>query len=152
MTSFIRSLAPVALTCSVVAVFGCNRDRAADGTTTTTTRTEPGTTTITGANVVANKAAVTRIADARCARELACNNIGADKRYSSQQFCIEKIGVDMKDDLNAQDCPRGIDQKELNECLAEIRNESCNNPIDKLERLAACRTSDMCLKTNAPNR
>ena len=58
----------------------------------------------------------------------------------------------MKDDLNAKDCPYGVDQKELNECLEAIRKEECNNPLDTISRLAACRTSDMCLKSSGANR
>ena len=112
------------------------------------------TTTVTGANVgaVNNENAIARIVAARCAREAACNNVGADKRFTSGEVCTQKVKADMRDDLNAKDCPRGIDQKELNECLTEIKNENCNNPIDMIGRLAACRTSDLCLKTDMPNR
>ena len=130
----------------VVALGACNRERAVDR--------DPGTTTVTGANVpsVSNGSAVGRIVGARCARELACNNVGSDRRFASQDVCSQSLRIDMKDDLNASDCPQGVDQKELEGCLAEIKSESCNNPIDKIERLAACRTSDLCLKTRAPNR
>jgi hypothetical protein len=112
------------------------------------------TTTVTGAVVpsTTHDGAIARIVAARCARELTCNNIGSDKKFASQDICAQKIRVDMKDDLNATDCPGGVDQKELDECLAQIKSEDCNNPIDKIERLGACRTSDMCLKTRAPTR
>lgn len=112
------------------------------------------TTTTTGANVAStsNANAVNRIVASRCAREAACNNIGVDRHFQNTDGCSAKIRSDMKDDLNAKDCPYGVDQKELNECLESIRKEECNNPIDSISRLAACRTSDMCLKTAAPNR
>ena len=112
------------------------------------------TTTITGANVgaVSNESAIDRIVAARCARESACNNVGSDKRFTTRELCTSKIRGDMRDDLNAKDCPRGIESKELNECLVEIKNEDCNNPLDMIGRLAACRTSDLCLKTDLPNR
>jgi hypothetical protein len=32
-----------------------------------------------------------------------------------------------------------------------IRKEDCNNPIDTLGRLAACRMNDMCKATETPN-
>jgi hypothetical protein len=35
-------------------------------------------------------------------------------------------------------------EKELDECLEEIRNEDCGNPFDTLGRLAACRENDIC--------
>ncbi|HVH44234.1 MAG TPA: DUF6184 family natural product biosynthesis lipoprotein, partial [Labilithrix sp.] len=112
-----------------------------------------GTTTVTGANVgLANNAAIDRIVASRCQREATCKNVGPDKKHVSQQACLQKLRTDMKDDLNANECPRGIDQKELNECLESIQKEDCNNPIDAIGRLAACRTSDLCLKTGAPNR
>ena len=143
----------------VVAAAGCNRDRVdvdkREGRVTVDTdRGRSGTTTVTGANVgaVSNENAIDRIVAARCARESACNNVGADKRFTTRDACSVKLKADMRDDLNAKDCPRGIDQKELNECLTEIQTESCSNPIEMIERLAACRTSDLCLKTDMPNR
>ena len=102
--------------------------------------------------MVSNENAIARIVAARCARESACNNVGADKGFTSGDVCSQKLKADMRDDLSAKDCPRGIDQKELSECLDEIKNENCNNPIDMIGRLAACRTSDLCLKTDMPNR
>ena len=151
----------------LVALGACNRDRVdvdrREGRVNVDTnpnvnvdrdRDRSGTTTVTGANVgaVGNDSAIQRIVAARCAREAACNNVGADKRFTSGEVCTQKVRADMRDDLNAKDCPRGIDQKELNECLEEIKNENCNNPIDMIGRLAACRTSDLCLKTDMPNR
>jgi hypothetical protein len=88
------------------------------------------------------------IADARCAREQKCNNIGADKRYSSMSDCLARIRNDWKDDLNARECPNGVDQKELNECLSEIRNENCGNPFDTLGRVAACTAAQICEDDN----
>jgi hypothetical protein len=92
-------------------------------------------------------ATVDRIAEARCKREARCNNIGADEDFKSHDACLSSIREKTRDDLNASDCPGGIDQKELNECLEEINNDSCNNPLDTLGRLAACRSSDMCKAT-----
>lgn len=153
-----------------LAVAGCNRDRderqrtgSAERDRERPAQTEQpavqpekgaGTTTVTGATVggMGNQAAVEKIVAARCAREQTCNNVGADKRYTNPAACNQKIKADMRDDLNSKDCPHGVDQKELNECLDEIRKESCNNPIDAISRLAACRTSDLCKATGAPNR
>ncbi len=96
---------------------------------------------------VSAAAAVKSIVGARCNREARCNNIGADRKYSSSAECNSKLSEDRKDDLNMDDCPRGVSQKELSECLAEIKNEDCNNPLDSLGRLAACRSSDLCMST-----
>jgi hypothetical protein len=89
--------------------------------------------------------AVKAIVGARCNREARCKNIGAERKYSSAAECNSKLSEDRKDDLNTDDCSRGVSQKELSECLAEIKNEDCNNPLDSLGRLAACRSSDLCM-------
>ena len=148
---------PVALV-GMIAVVGCDHDKSVTvdhGTSSTTvTAGNDGVskTTVTGANVGLNNAsAISKIVGSRCAREQACNNVGVDKHYTNGLACTQKVSADMKDDLNAKDCPYGIDAKELNECLDAIQKEQCNNPIDSLSRIAACRTSDLCLKTAAPN-
>jgi hypothetical protein len=84
------------------------------------------------------------ITEARCAREQRCENIGADKKYSSFADCSARIRDDWKDELNARDCPGGVDQKELDECLAAIRNEDCNSPFDTLGRLGECMVAPIC--------
>ena len=170
MKSVVRSFVPAVCTVlGVLALGGCSRtDRDRTGgnadpdrgrvvdtwTGTPKDGDKQGTTTITGANVgsVGNQAAIDRIVSARCAREVTCNNVGGSKTYANPQACSQKLKSDMKDDLNAKECAYGVDQKELNECLEEIRKEACDNPIDAISRFAACRTSDLCLKTGAPNR
>lgn len=88
--------------------------------------------------------AVQSIMQARCAREQRCNNIGPDREYASQQACLTRVEADWNNELSARECPGGVNQSELNECLEEIRNDDCNNPIDTLGRFAACRQSDLC--------
>ncbi|WP_394828316.1 DUF6184 family natural product biosynthesis lipoprotein [Pendulispora albinea] len=136
MSSFTRYAVPFAC---CMALVGCDRERSPEHS--------PGTTTVTGANVpsVANATAVGRIADARCAREATCNNIGTEKAYATTGVCAQKIRADMRDDLNAADCPAGVAPKELDACVAAIKAENCNDPLDKLERITACRTSALCL-------
>lgn len=89
--------------------------------------------------------AIQSIASARCAREARCNNIGAGHRFASTEACMASVREQRDDDLNLSDCPGGIDQRELSECLRSIHEESCGNPLASLSRLAACRSSDMCL-------
>jgi hypothetical protein len=96
---------------------------------------------------VAPAAAVQAIAQSRCSRELRCNNIGADHKYKTVAECTTKISADREQNLNVWDCPRGIDKKELDECLEAVMKEDCGNPLEALSRLAACRSSDLCLST-----
>lgn len=91
-----------------------------------------------------NLQAVNAITEARCAREHRCGNIGANKKFSSHTSCTSKTRSDWSEDLNNYECTGGIDAKELNECLEEIRNEDCNSPMDKIGRVMACRASDIC--------
>lgn len=103
-------------------------------------------TTVTAAPAaVGNNNAVARVADARCAREARCDNVGADKKYTSTEACGQKLRADMKDDLNAKDCPGGVSQKDLDACLSAIKAETCGNVLDSIERVAACRTSALCV-------
>src|SRR5687768_6975019 len=65
------------------------------------------------------RSATESIAESRCAREARCENIGADKRFSSMDDCIIRVRADWKDDLDARECPSGVNEMQLNECLNE---------------------------------
>lgn len=91
--------------------------------------------------------AVGNIVAARCEREQRCDHIGAGKRYESVQACRTALRTDLADDLNPAECSRGIDRRELSECMQQVREEDCGNPIETLERVVACRTSDLCRDT-----
>ena len=92
-----------------------------------------------------NGSAVDSIAESRCARESRCENIGADKKYSSMEDCVARVKDDWRADLDARACPSGINETELQECLKEIRAEECSSPFDTLERVAACTASQICV-------
>jgi Family of unknown function (DUF6184) len=113
-----------------------------------------GVTTVTGADMgaLSNDLAVERIVAARCARETQCNNVGSDKHFVDHDTCAVELRKHMGTDLRAAECPRGIDGTALDTCMESIRSESCNNPIDTIQRLAACRTAELCLKTNEKTR
>src|SRR5688572_26560088 len=90
------------------------------------------------------KSATESIAESRCARETRCENIGADKTYSSMDDCIIRVRAEWKDDLDARECPSGVNEMQLNECLNEVREEDCSSPFDTLERVAACTAGQIC--------
>jgi hypothetical protein len=90
--------------------------------------------------------AVTSLAAERCDRETRCKNIGAKEKYKTRADCIAEMERDKRDDINSDVCRGGIRQKELNDCLQAIRDESCGNPLDAITRLAACRTGNLCAK------
>lgn len=92
------------------------------------------------------RTAAEQIAQSRCEREQQCGNIGKDQTYSSTQDCLTRISNDWKDDLNARDCPGGINQKEFDECLQQVRGEACSNPFDTLARLTECTAGQICVE------
>jgi hypothetical protein len=87
-----------------------------------------------------------QIASARCEREQTCGNIGDNKSYSSSQDCLARIRADWKDDLNARECPGGVNNHELSECLEQIRGEACGNPFDTLARVTECTQRQICIE------
>jgi hypothetical protein len=93
---------------------------------------------------ISSSLAVRSIANARCDREQRCGNVGPDQDYSSSDNCEEKIKADWNEDLNKYECPNGIVQAELDECLTDIKKEDCGNPFDSLARVMSCTASDIC--------
>jgi hypothetical protein len=90
------------------------------------------------------------IAQARCTRELLCNNIGEGRAYASEPECARSIRAELADELNRVACSRGIDEAALDVCLRAIRQTRCSDTIDTVERWTACITADMCDKPPAP--
>lgn len=85
------------------------------------------------------------IAEARCAREVACNNVGIDRRYVSLEDCLTRVWTSWQGDLVESECESGVDEAQLDTCLAEIRVLECNVQLESLERLPACATSQLCI-------
>jgi hypothetical protein len=90
--------------------------------------------------------ALASLATERCDREARCKNIGDKEKYRTRAECMTEMQRDKRDDLNSDVCPGGIRQKELADCLQAIREENCNNPLDSLTRLNACRAGNLCAK------
>ena len=93
---------------------------------------------------VQTRSAAESIAESRCQREQRCDNIGDNKKYSSSSDCLSSIRADWKDDLNARECPDGVQQSQLDECLTKIRGEDCGSPFDTLARVTECTSGQIC--------
>jgi hypothetical protein len=104
------------------------------------------TTTSTAVSAPASEKAVERISAARCDREMRCGNVGAGKSYVSPEGCTTEVKGKTMNDLTTSACPRGIDEMQLDKCLADIKGERCENVLDALSRLANCRTGALCPK------
>lgn len=127
----------VAFSSSVVVLAACHGE-SRPATTTTTTGGATGAT--------ANENAIHGMAMARCDREEICDNVGSGKKFATREVCMAELRDKGREELRATECPGGIDQAQLDKCLADIRGERCGNPLDTVTRLASCRTSALCLK------
>jgi hypothetical protein len=52
----------------------------------------------------------------------------------------------LANDLNGYNCPRGINRDNLDRCMAAIRGEECNHPLDTIVRMDKCRDDALCMK------
>jgi hypothetical protein len=100
-------------------------------------------TSATGAQT--NEEAITTIAEARCAREEACNNIGRGKSYQSKDACKREASHDARADLRSENCGT-IDTNKLDKCVSTINDERCGNPFDAIGRVVACQQKEICLE------
>jgi hypothetical protein len=91
-----------------------------------------------------NPASIDAIALARCDREQRCGNLGDGKKFSNREACLNDIRSQGDDTLTTSACPGGIDTMRLERCLDAIRGERCDNPLDLMSRLNACRTDELC--------
>lgn len=105
-----------------------------------------GQTTTTGAVILPAEDAVNRLTARRCERELDCNNIGSGKKYAEYGACEREVAHDLRAELRPANCTYGIREDKLDQCLQELRNEKCGNPLDTVSRLATCRTGRIRLR------
>jgi hypothetical protein len=87
---------------------------------------------------------VQSIADARCARQEQCNGVSPESASGRREACASSLRDKVTADLNLSACPAGVDHAALQACLAEIRQDSCNNPVEAVTGLRACGPSDIC--------
>ena len=105
-----------------------------------------GQTTTTGAEIVPADDAVSRLTARRCERELDCNNIGAGKKYDDHGACEREVALEVRSELRPANCTYGVRDDRLEECLHELRNEKCTNPLETISRLTSCRTGRIRLR------
>jgi hypothetical protein len=94
----------------------------------------------------ADMAVVNRLSEARCDQEQTCKNVGPGAKYASRSTCMEQIHGSIANDLNAYNCPRGLDSAGVDRCMAAIKGEECNHPFDTLTRYDTCRTGALCMR------
>ena len=99
-----------------------------------------------GAQTRADSAVVDRLTAARCDRETSCKNVGPGAKFDSRSVCADAVRGSIGNDLNAFNCPRGLDGDAIDACMSAIRSEACDHPLDTLTRLEKCRTGALCMK------
>ncbi|HMJ13995.1 MAG TPA: DUF6184 family natural product biosynthesis lipoprotein [Polyangiaceae bacterium] len=92
-----------------------------------------------------NERSIGALTATRCDKEARCGNVGPNGDYTSREDCVMRLERDARDDFDAEECPGGIDRAELDQCLKQIRSEDCGHVLDKLERVAECRSGALCL-------
>jgi hypothetical protein len=110
------------------------------------TGTPESQTGVTSSQKNADTAVVDRLAAARCNQEEGCKNIGPGAKYASRSVCTDQIRGSIGNDLNAYNCPHGLDRESLDRCMAAIMSEECSHPFDTLTRFDKCRTGALCMK------
>jgi uncharacterized protein DUF6184 len=103
-------------------------------------------TSVTSAQKKDDAAVVDRLTGARCDQEQGCQNVGAGAKYASRPVCMDQIRGSIGNDLNAYNCPGGLDSSAVDRCTAAIKSEECNHPFDTLTRYDKCRTGALCMK------
>lgn len=105
---------------------------------------ETSTTTTTGADVMANDTAVLQLTNARCDREVACNDVGAGQKFADRDACMRELKYQAEASIRADACPNGVLTRNVSKCIESIRNERCGTSIDTLDRVSSCRRSELC--------
>jgi hypothetical protein len=143
-----KSASTVAVVCLAVAAVAC-----AEQTQSSAPRTGPtpvaGTEPPSGVVEAQNQAdqrVVDRLAAARCEQEEKCDRIGTGRKYASRYVCETQLRSDTTNGLNAQSCPRGIDQGAVDHCLKAIQAQPCAPILDTFTRITDCRAGAMCMK------
>src|SRR5687768_1979975 len=96
-----RALAIGAVVILLLATGACRRDEQGPAVAVTTTTT--------GALwAVDNDAAVMQVTNARCERELACNNTGIGREFVDRDACAREHGRNAQATLRAEVCPGGV--------------------------------------------
>lgn len=120
----------------------CSRQSDGSGATTVTSGSTSGV-KVTSARSDRDEAAM-RLADELCARAAACNHIGEDARYRSEEACMADQGAKAPAQMSRWTCTPTQTQAGFEECLAAIRSERCETDLPRVEQLIACRTAQVC--------
>lgn len=95
----------------------------------------------TSSKVVRTDAALQKISQVRCDRELSCGRVGEAKRWKDRDACLGEVG---HPDLKAHPCPQGLTHPRLDECLADIGKRACDKALDQVDSISSCERKALC--------
>lgn len=90
-----------------------------------------------------NQAIIQKVTQARCQREMACGEVGNGKKYATEADCVSDLGKDTFEDLKAKECKTPMQDK-VNDCVAALPKENCDNVRSDLSHILACRAGAIC--------
>jgi Family of unknown function (DUF6184) len=90
----------------------------------------------------ANDTTIDRLTDARCKREVACNNLGNGKKYNDESACRREVRQNVHSDFRQSECHVVLTDK-VQSCIDEIQAEKCGSAFD-FSRMNACRKGNLC--------
>ncbi|MBX3187991.1 MAG: hypothetical protein KF819_13290 [Labilithrix sp.] len=125
--------------CLLLVAAGCKREDTGEPRSATTTTGAPGMGTL------ANEEGMGRIIEARCDREVACDNVGEGKKYVTRERCRKDIRAATVAELGPNPCPNGLREERINACISEVRGEKCSVSGDDLAKVAVCRHAAICV-------
>lgn len=136
------SRAPAIVIALVLFGTACARQGETSGTTTVTSGSTSGV-RVTGARPAQDEIGL-RIADEMCAREAACNHIGPDARYRTEEACMADQGARAPLQTTRWTCTPTPTAAGFEQCLASIRSERCETTLNRIDYLVACRAAAVC--------
>jgi hypothetical protein len=85
------------------------------------------------------------LTNARCDREVACNNVGLERRFVDRDACLREVGRGVQAEVRAEVCPNGIDSTKLSLCASLAREERCGSLLDMIDRTTSCTRHELCI-------
>jgi Family of unknown function (DUF6184) len=127
---------------STIALAGCMQEGAA--APSVVPDTAPGGSPEAREHAVAG--VLDRIVKASCDREQSCSTIGPGATFGSLQECQNTFHAKYAKELSVGNCPGGIDDGGLKDCLTSLDAGQCSGPEDSITRSATCSTKSICIK------
>jgi hypothetical protein len=138
----IRVAAVLAATAGALIVVGCAHHPSPTATPVAGTQAPSG---VTSKQNAADMRVVDELSNAQCEHEQKCGKIGAGKKYDSYQVCLDEARGHTANGINADNCPRGIDENAVNNCLSAVRDQSCSFRIERLLSSNPCSPGSLCI-------